>query len=229
MSCECCDSNSHPDVAAAIDAASSRVKTLLIIQLVLAALTVVAALVLMPVGSWLLPAGWGLGTWAAATGVGAMAGTWARAGRDLSQSSVALRVKIFSGAAAAIVLVVGALIAAGQSDGRYVGGTAQGGMASWQVALAVTSGWLIGAGLIGIVQTYGWLRILRTEGDAGELVRSGVVHSALPSIARSLVSFVIPPVMLFVWVIAIAWLVWMVLVALPTQVLLTLAQLRQRR
>ncbi|MDO5727234.1 MAG: hypothetical protein Q4Q03_04860 [Bowdeniella nasicola] len=229
MSCNCCDSDSHPDVPGAIAAASARAKTLLGIQLGIAIIVTIAALIAMPVGSWLLPAGWGLGTWAAATGVGAMVGTWARAGRDIGQSSVAMRVNIYSSAAAAIVLVFGALIAGGQSDGRYVGGTADANLSIWQLALAVVSGWLIGAGLIAVVQTYGWLRIMRTPGDAGELVRTGIVHTALPSLARSLVSYLVPAIMLGVWIVAIAWLVWMVLIALPTQVLVGFAFLRQGR
>ncbi|OKL54499.1 hypothetical protein BSZ39_03770 [Bowdeniella nasicola] len=231
MSCEHCDSSiphDHSAVPKAIAGAKARAMQLAVVQVAIASVVVIASLLLLPISAWPVPFGWGLGTWAAATGLGAMVGTWARGGRELSQTSVAMRVRLASGITGAIVLVLGARDAAGRSsDGRFVGGTATAGMAAWQVALAVVAGWLIGAAIMSGIQTFAWLRIIETPGDAGELVRAGVIHSGSHGFVRPLIAFVVPALALAVWTLGLAWLPWLVLVALPAQALIAIAMIRR--
>ena len=230
MSCEHCDSSvphDHDGVAGALGAARRTAQTLLAVQVAAAVLALGASLVAMPIAGWPLPFGWGLGTWVAATGLGALAGTSARAGRDISRPSVAMRVRLAAAVTGALVLVLGAFIAAGRSvDGRFVGGTATPGLDAWQVALAVLAGWLLAAAIAAGVQTYGWLKIAAAPGDAGELVRTGIVQSKPASLARSIAAFAVPALMLFVWILVIAWIGWLALLAAAVQVLVAVVMTR---
>lgn len=231
MSCEHCDSSiphDHDAVPDAMARAKANTKMLLMVQAAVAAVALIASVIFLPLSSWPIPFGWGLATWAAATGLGAIAGTWARGGKDISRNSVAMRVRLVAGIAAALVLVLGALVAAARSeDGRYVGGTAASGLEAWQVALAVLAGWLVGAAVAAAVQTYGWLRVVDSPGDAGELVRAGIMHSRSAGIARPLLAFLVPALMVAVWTLVFVWLPLVVLVALPAQALIAIAMTRR--
>ncbi|MDO5701241.1 MAG: hypothetical protein Q4P36_07215 [Bowdeniella nasicola] len=230
MSCDHCDSSiphEHDAVPGAVDAALGHARTLMIAQYVITAVVLAASLLAVPLGSWLMPFGWGIATWAAATGIAAMAGTWARSGREVSHPPVAMRSRLVAGVAGALVLVLGAWIAAARADGAYLGGTAQSGLVAWQVALTLAAGWFTAAAILAAVQTYGWRRLLTTPGDGGELVRAGVLHAPPTSLARSLAAFLVPGLSLALWTIAFAWLAWLVLIAIPGQALVAIAMTRR--
>ncbi len=220
MSCQNC-SHGPDELPAAIAQAERHARLLLTIEVAAALTVTIIAFIITPVKAMPVLLGWGLLTYAAATSLGTMVGTWVRRGRDLSQTSVAMRVRIASAIAAATVLVISALVVAARSEGRWVGGLAPQGPRISGVAVCVVAGWLLAAGVLAVIQTVSWFALLRSQGDAGELIRSGIAHTT-PNLPWSLLTYFLAPVMLGVWIVALAWLPWLIIVAIPAQIMLTL-------
>lgn len=225
MSCQNC-SHGPDELPAAIAQAERHTQLLLTIEVAAALAVTIIAFIITPIKAMPMLLGWGLLTYAAATSLGTMIGTWVRRGRDLAQTSVAMRVRIASAIAAATVLVISALVVAARSDGRWAGGLAPHGPQLTAVTFAVVAGWLLAAAILAVIQTVSWFTLLRSEGEAGELIRSGIAHTT-PNLGWSLLTYFLAPVMLGVWIMALAWLPWLIIVAVPAQILLTLLLMKR--